>query len=265
VLVDGKSKDNTLKIAVRILNNSKFNWEIVSDDGRGLGYARQLIVEHSKGIYLGFVDSDQQLHPTWLNMAIEHLKSDPKVAAVRGVQGLTYNLPLSGALENYVKYIDEHEAPLECKVDYFGLGGSVLKKAAVVDAGGFRAMFRFVSEDTDLAARLKRLGYKIHNLQSAIFYHYSRPTWQALFKQYRGYGYYFRTIEKIYKEEARNYRLLIALWNILYCPLISVRTIFKAYKFTKDKRCVLMPFYYAFRLSAWTIGYASARYVSKRK
>jgi hypothetical protein len=31
-------------------------------------------------------------------------------------------------------------------------------------------MFRFGSEDTDLAARLNRLGYKIHNLQSAVFF-----------------------------------------------------------------------------------------------
>jgi cellulose synthase/poly-beta-1,6-N-acetylglucosamine synthase-like glycosyltransferase len=254
VLVDGKSKDDTLKIAAEILGHSKLNWQIATDDGHGLGYARQLIVELSKGVYVAFVDSDQQLHPDFLHNALEHLKTGSKVVAVRGVQGLTYNLPMSGALENYAMYIAEHEAQLEASVINFALGGSMFKKDAIIEAGGFREMFRFAAEDTDLAARLNRLGYKIHNLHSAVFYHYSRPTWKALFRQYRTWGCYRKTIEKTYGEETRSNGILnLAL--AISCTLGSARTTFEAYRATKDKRCVLLPLNSAFKRSAWTIGY----------
>jgi GT2 family glycosyltransferase len=183
------------------------------------------------------------------------LKTDPKIAAVRGAQGLTYNLPISGALENYFKYIYDQETQLEAKVDSFAIGSSVFKKSAIMESGGFRAMFRFASEDTDLAAKLSRLGYKIHNLKSAVFYHTSRSTWKDIFMQYRSWGCYFKTIEKLYKQEFGNYNLVnLALNNSLYI-LVSMKTIFKAYRATKDIRCILLPIHSAFKRAAWTIGY----------
>jgi glycosyltransferase involved in cell wall biosynthesis len=255
VIVDGNSKDDTLKITTKILNCSELNWKIVTDDGHGLGYARQLIVKHSVGTYVAFIDSDQQVHPFWLQIAIEHLRAYSKVAGVRGVQGLTYNLPVSGALENYVKYFDEHENQLVARVDSFALGGSLFKKEAIEEAGGFRSMFRFDSEDTDLAARLDGLGYKIHNLQSAVFYHNSRPTWKALFRKYEASGRCFRTVKKIYEHDNRGDMMLSSPLNISLGILMSARRIFKVYRTTNDKRCVFLPLYSAFKMSAWISGY----------
>ena len=256
VIVDGKSKDDTLKIAKEILTQSKVRWQIATDGGRGLGYARQLIVELSEGTYLTFVDSDQSLHPAFLHSAIEHLKTYSEVAAVRGIQGLTLNLPLSGALENYAMSINEHATQLEIGVMTFALGGSVLKKDAIVDAGGFREMFRFASEDTDLAERLSRLGYKIHSLQSAIFYHNSRHSWRALFRQYRTWGRCRTTFEKAYnKKNLRMQTLMLNFSDISFGTVIASRDIVKAYKDTKDIRCVLLPLNFLFKRFSWTIGY----------
>ena len=152
--------------------------------------------------------------------------------------------------------INERGAQLVVASNTFALGGSVFEKDAILDAGGFREIFRFASEDTDLAERLTMLGYKLHLLQSAVFYHYSRPTWKALFRQYKAWGKNWATIEKTYvKETLRERTLILNFFDISFGILVSSRDILKAYKATNDKRCILLPLNFVFKRSAWTIGY----------
>lgn len=107
IIVDGKSKDNTIAVAKQFLIENHLQWTILSDEGKGLGYARQQVVDHAKSQYIGFVDADQTLHHAWLKNLIAEMQEYPAAAAIRGIQGITKQLPIPASIENYLKHIQD--------------------------------------------------------------------------------------------------------------------------------------------------------------
>jgi glycosyltransferase involved in cell wall biosynthesis len=246
VIVDGLSEDNTLNITKDLLGQSGLRWKILSDQGRGLGYARQLTVENSSGDFIAFVDADQSLHPTWLKEALNELLSCPDIVAVRGAQGLTLGLPVQAALENYLKFVEDRETDREADVKYFAIGGSLFRKTPIVGVGGFNSLFTVAAEDTDLAVRLAKAGWRILNSKTAIFYHHPRTSWRALYVQYRNWG----------KNLLPQFRLHFFEFSIssIFLFFLCVRYIFKTFKVTRDIRCILIPFHYMYKRAALAIG-----------
>src|SRR5208282_6032604 len=58
IVVDGNSSDATLSIVRKLISKTNVRWRLYSDGGKGLGYARQTVVNHAHGRYVVFVDSD---------------------------------------------------------------------------------------------------------------------------------------------------------------------------------------------------------------
>jgi glycosyltransferase involved in cell wall biosynthesis len=257
VIEDGSSRDRTLDIARSLLAHSNLKWKILSDPGRGLGYARRQLVEKASGEFIAFVDADHYLHPLWLKRIVQALLDHPNAAAVHSAQGLTFNLPVPAALENYIKFVQDQEIPLEAEVKDFGVGCSLIRKEAIIEAGGFDPSFStsFNAEDADLAARLTEGDWKIINNKTSIFYHIPRKSWRALYEQYRGWGRGFCLATKknssFYKKKS--------FFDVMALLLVSlpqgVRYALKTFKVSRDLICLLMPIHYIFKLSAWSVGY----------
>jgi len=58
VVVDGLSKDRTLSIVKEMLKKTDIGFSIHSDNGKGLGAARNIVCRNAGGKYILWVDSD---------------------------------------------------------------------------------------------------------------------------------------------------------------------------------------------------------------
>ena len=259
IAVDGLSTDSTLAIIQEFARRVNLRIRILSDNGHGLGHARQLVVNEAYGNYIAFVDADQYLHPLSLKKITQDLLGHPDVAAVRGAQGLTartlsFSIPAS--LENYIKHVEDIEASRVVKAaEDFAMGGSIVRKMAITQVGGFDSSFAFVAEDTDLVIRLTKAGWRILNSTTSIFFHQSRQSWSTLYEQYRDWGRGFAFVTGKYKGLFERLGSLDLLTSFLTSSIFSIRYIFKTYKVTKDLFCILMPFHYMYKRAAWAVGY----------
>jgi len=78
IIVDGKSIDETLKIIKRILKRCDIKSRIFIEN-KGLGFARQLVVENASGKYIVWVDGDMIIPNDFVRKQVEFMEKNPKV------------------------------------------------------------------------------------------------------------------------------------------------------------------------------------------
>lgn len=262
IIVDGLSSDRTLEIVKNSLSGLEIEFKILSDQGLGIGYARQMIVDNTSNEFIAFIDADHCLHPRWLKAIIECLSSHDKAASVSGGGGTSITLgpTIVATLESY-KNISSIVHALERKdlqaeevgVWNYSVGNSVVRRSAIISVGGFDKSFRIANEDTDLAFRLAKNGWQLLVTKNAIISHQERTTWRSLFRQYRDGGFYAALVGKKYRQPYKSKKLLFL--NTIVWSLFSTRHLFKAFKVTHDYRCILMPIEFAFTKFARFLGY----------
>ncbi|MFM2330908.1 MAG: hypothetical protein RLZZ26_415 [Candidatus Parcubacteria bacterium] len=147
IIVDGNSSDGTREFA------SKYADKLLSDEGRGLAYARQLGAENATRPYVLFCGCDNRVPEETVAAMVEALAHDSKLAAVgaqtRVIEARTY-------WEKTTKYIFTH----------------VINRAGPTDVVGTPSMYRRdallqvkfsntvkACDDTDLGHRLIAAGY----------------------------------------------------------------------------------------------------------
>ena len=84
IIVDGCSTDRTLPIIKNMISETDMSVEILSDKGKGLGAARQTVVDNAKGDYIVFVDGDVELQEDFVQKQVDFMEKNPKVAAAVG-------------------------------------------------------------------------------------------------------------------------------------------------------------------------------------
>lgn len=159
IVVDGLSTDGTLEFV------KKFADVLVSDKGRGLGFARSLGLTLVETEIFAFIDSDVFLPQNWFKKLILHF-GNPKVAVVTGALIFGWGcLPLQRYYERFYR-----------NPAYFnqGLNNALLKKSIVQKVGGIRDLPS--SEDIDLKLRIEEKGYLWITERSVISRHPSNLT-----------------------------------------------------------------------------------------
>jgi len=145
IVIDGKSTDKTASIARRYAD------KVISDNGRGIAYARNLGWKNSKGDIVAYCDADARPRPDWVENIARLMKNN---AAVHG--------PL-------VLYDGGRKAGLNIKIwaDWFMRLGSKARYPILCAANAAfkkeflkRYPFRFNAplEDFDVGMRMKRAG-----------------------------------------------------------------------------------------------------------
>lgn len=142
IVIDGKSSDRTTEIA------SQLGAEIYSDDGNGLGYARNMALKLSISPLLGFVDADALIPNNWLSLH-EHFK-DPNVATASAATIYGYGNPPLQKLYEWLAKTSNEDA---------GFVGTIVRREAIIEAGGIREDLQ-AYEDWELKTRLKNHGMK---------------------------------------------------------------------------------------------------------
>lgn len=75
ILVDDGSLDSSISVAKKLVGNDS-RFAFLHQENRGQGAARNLGLDHAKGDYIAFIDSDDYVEPDYLKLVYEKLIAD---------------------------------------------------------------------------------------------------------------------------------------------------------------------------------------------
>ncbi|MEM2506752.1 MAG: glycosyltransferase [Nitrososphaeria archaeon] len=244
LVVDGHSSDKTVQIVKMVLPDSNIESHVLFEN-KGLGFARQIVVDNAKGEYIVWVDGDMILPRDFVKKQVEFMEQNPKVGIAKGRYGIIKEDSLVATLENIdfmtTFSIERGEMP-----DVLGTSGCIYRVKAVKEVGGFDKNIAGVGEDMDIECKIRTAGWEL-SISPTYFYEIRRKTWQALWREYFWHG---KGGFHIFRKKVRVFRSF---------PLSVVFTKFvqaaRAYRLTYTKKALLLPMHYLFKRTAWVSGF----------
>ncbi|MCW4024072.1 MAG: glycosyltransferase [Candidatus Bathyarchaeota archaeon] len=255
IIVDDDSQDHTPQIIQQYSNLLGDRAKTLRSNWKGLGHARNLIVDNADGEFLLFVDADEILTPNYVNAQVEVMRKNPKVGITAGVfrsipRNPILNLEVIPHIVNQ-KSFGKPKSFVWKSDKLIGTGGTAFRINAVRQVGGFDEQIKGAGEDTDLILRIKRAGWEIV-ANSAEFYEFhgglSSPT--QLWRKYFWYGF---GCQRSFQQTKDAFSLprMSPLAGLVTGLLYS----FPAYRFLHQKQVFLLPLHYGFKQVAWTCGF----------
>lgn len=253
IIIEGFSKDETLSIVKTYLWGVDFDFTIIQDD-KGLGAARQIVVNNARGKYVAWVDGDMILPKDYLRKQVEFMEQNNSVAVAAGKCGLHQGQGIVADLENVVYAVDSiFEEKKTQKFGFLpGAGGAIYRVKAIIAVGGFDVEIRGAAEDTELDYRLIVSGWDLSKI-NAFFVESERS---SLFSIWHEYFWYGRGGHFIYHKDVGALTLLKMtppagfIAGLMRCS--------HAYTLTHNKIMFLLPLHYTFKRIAWFIGFFNA-------
>ena len=252
IVVDGYSKDRTVKIVKDSLRNSDIKTQFFFED-KGLGVARQMVVDNAIGDYIIWVDGDMTLSTDYLRKLVDFISNHPEVGIVKGKQALQPGKNLLATLEGYsraagrmVNYQSE-----KGRFKALGTAGALCRTRALIDAGGFDKSLIGYNEDWDIEIRVRAKGWSLHTID-AFYLDYERRkiSWNDLWSRYRLRGYHTHYFLHKNKGMLKHYRIFPPA-----AFLGGLLQAFALFKKTCQKTVFLLPFQNVFKMTAWYVGF----------
>jgi len=178
VIIDGNSTDATLQIA------RKYTDMIYSNEGKGLGYARQIGAEKARGDLLAYVDADTRLpHPDVLAMMLRELKESGWVAI---------HAQLVDPRDNKTYWQEAEDFHFRNQFNKAGERQKIrtavcLIRRDIILNYNFDPFFEGTGEDADFYYRVRKDGHRF-GVSSAVAYHYHRSSFKEFVRQRIWYG-----------------------------------------------------------------------------
>jgi cellulose synthase/poly-beta-1,6-N-acetylglucosamine synthase-like glycosyltransferase len=251
IVVDGLSSDNTLDIIRTMLKDLPVNWILLCDEGKGLAYAREIVVNHALGEYVIWVDGDHVLYPDFVSKHVDFMEKNPDIGGAGGVMEYIATNIVS-KLEGYSWYLYCLKR-LYKDLDTLGGAGAIYRISAVKAVGGYDTRIRGAGEDNDISLRIKKAGWKLKMNPNAKFKHIMRTRWRSLWKEYSWWGYGSHFISHKHSGVVNPYRFLPPIAFIA-----GIRLGIEAYRTFRDISSVIIPFHYAWKRTAWIWGFLRA-------
>jgi glycosyltransferase involved in cell wall biosynthesis len=155
IVVDGKSKDQTIAIA------RKFTKKILSDPGEGLAVARNIGLDNANGDYIFYVGPDNILPNGTIDMCVESLKKTEYIGVAMCVSLFQPKGYFSRCLNFYkqARFFPGEKTVIGTPWFY---EGETLRRYR------YDPKMKF-SDDTDLCTRLHKDGYKVAIIDWQVF------------------------------------------------------------------------------------------------
>jgi glycosyltransferase involved in cell wall biosynthesis len=256
IFVDGQSKDKTVEIAKQAILTSGIMSKFFSDNGMGLGVARQAVVENTDSRYIVWVDADARVFEDFVEKQVEFMEKNPRVCVATGrfIRRKDAHVGLPASLESLRKYVcSQASFPAQGDRDIPPNDTSIYRVEALKQVGGFDTNIRGASEDQDVISRMRKKGWVVRVNDQAKCYVVSRGTWQSVWTRYVWYGYGGHFLG----HKTKNLHFL--MYNI---PLVhfldGFRLGVKAYRLTSERESFLFPLCNAFLAAGRWYGYAKA-------
>jgi len=250
IVVDGCSKDKTLQIIQEIAKICDLGIRWYSEN-KGLGFARQIVVDEARGDFIIWVDGDMVLTPDFVTKQIEFMDKHPNAGIAKGKYAIRQDVQH----ENIVAILEDSEFIVntftegEINSQVLGTSGCIYRVEAIKRIGGFDQNIKGVGEDMDVEQRVRRDGWQLF-ISPAVFYETRRQTWSSLWKEYFWHGSGGRYMFKKDRRIVMSYKMLPPI-----AVLTEIFRISTAYRLTHRKIVLLLPFHYIFKRTAWLLGF----------
>ncbi|MBU2542310.1 glycosyltransferase [Patescibacteria group bacterium] len=152
IVVNNASTDKTKQIA------ESFNVKVIDEIKKGVGQARKIGTEASKGKYILHIDADTHLPEDYLQQAFQRFEKDNKLVCLGG-QMLYYDAPW---WKDVLRFIFHHILGWGSRILSLGRVGPmgnnmIFRKSDYNKTKGFDSAVRY-GEDADLSWKLSKLG-----------------------------------------------------------------------------------------------------------
>jgi glycosyltransferase involved in cell wall biosynthesis len=253
VLVDDGSEDNTLANVRKSISKMDFPTKAFHTIWRGLGHARNIVIENARGVFILWVDGDMVLSKNFVRKSVEFMEQHPKVGIAKGRQALIPAKNLLATLEAYSRaagrMVDYQSEKGRLKA--LGTGGSIYRTAIIKDVGGFDENLKGYNEDWDLEIRARAAGWLLCTM-NVTFLDYERYglIWKDLWCRYWLRGYYTHYFLHKNSGMLKHYKMIPPA--AFLSGLLHAFTIFEK---TRQKAVFLLPFQSVFKMVAWYVGF----------
>ncbi|MCS7110123.1 MAG: glycosyltransferase [Candidatus Caldarchaeum sp.] len=188
VIVDGRSSDNTTGIARSY--GDKLKVAVIDDEGRGLGFARDVGWRSSDSPYVVMLDSDVVINKAFVSEATSLLEKDPIVGGVSAklkpvIDGRGWFTVFQAKNLAIHLHLDEAVYPAEAVALHTGC--TMFRRSALEKVGGFDHFFKLAKEDSDVSYRLRKAGYKLAYLPLESLHLEKARFWKTNFRYGRSY------------------------------------------------------------------------------
>lgn len=251
IVVDGCSTDKTLPLIEKCLSTVDIRHTILSENN-GLGFARQLVVDNAKGDYVVWVDSDLILPRNYIAKQVAFMKQHPDAGIGRAKYGLLPHERIVAFLENIPFIVECLKHQGNVPLGICGTEGAIFRVASMRQVGGFDVDIVGAGEDTDIADRIRKAGWKTC-LTDATFYERCRDTWVALWNEYFWWGYGGH-----YSFHKQRDSLFLLKTSPMAGFLAGILRVATAYRLTHRNSVLLLPFHYMFKRVAYLFGFIKA-------
>jgi len=252
IIVDDGSEDKTLNIVLDLASKMDMRVKVFHDEWKGVGAVRNVVVNNAEGDYIIWLDADMILPKDHVRKQVEFMEKNSKVGIAKARHKVLPQENLIAFFE-HIPYVIYDAAPEVLSSKLPGTGGAIYRVSAIRQVNGFDDNLRYAGEDQDAAYRVKEAHWLI--TQSPTFFYETRvETWDKLWRKYIRYGYGNHDLYMKNREIFSLYRI-----NPLASFVAGILYAFNAYKLTKRKSLILLPFHFFFKMSAWWIGFTKAR------
>ncbi|MCR8486940.1 MAG: glycosyltransferase [Candidatus Bathyarchaeia archaeon] len=165
IVVDGGSIDNTLSIVKHYQEH--LGVKILYDQGKGLGYARDIGWRSSSAEYIVMLDSDVLLNEEFIAEAIKVLERDKELGAVAAkLKPISLDKGWFGRFQekNLAIHLHHQDPPYPAEAVALHTACTVFKRKVLEEVGGFDEFFDLAKEDSDISYRIRKRGYKLSYL-----------------------------------------------------------------------------------------------------
>jgi glycosyltransferase involved in cell wall biosynthesis len=172
IVVDGNSTDDTVAIA------RARNVTVLSDNGAGLGAARQLGASVAKNEYVIFVDTDVVVEPETLAQLLDEAREENYDALQAELRTLSVSPTYWQGAERWRREVQMRKgvaAVLGCQV-------TLVRKELLLTVG-FDPAFKGAAEDADFCFRARAAGAVVAHSARALAYHEDRGTLRDFVEQ----------------------------------------------------------------------------------
>lgn len=158
IIINDGSTDSFTKVYLQQLSEKGFN--VINQENKGLGFARNIGIKASKGKYILPLDSDNKLSPNALN-GLEILESNSNVDVVYGDR-------LFFGDKTGVEYVGAFNLQKLMLGNY--IDACALIRKSVIEAVGFYSPMKIMGcEDWDLWLRIAFGGYVFYYTNDVMF------------------------------------------------------------------------------------------------
>jgi len=189
IVVDGYSADKTLRIIRQALLDSGIKARFFQEN-KGLGVARQIVVDNADGNYIIWVDGDMVLAQDHVRKQVEFMDANPRVGIAGGKFAMYSGGNLLATLESVewivADYIYGKKASL--KPTLHRAGGCIYRVEAIRQVGGFDCNINGALEDLDAEYRIGDLGWYTYFTTEAVFNDRRKETLKGIWRENFWYG-----------------------------------------------------------------------------